>query len=261
MDQKLVIKIMKNINQLHDAIWVFGSNLAGRHGKGFAKLCLNHHGAKMGVGEGFQGNSYALPTKDEKIQTLSLERVQNSVFLFLKTAEQYGDKTFYVTRIGCGLAGYQDSEILNLFPEQLPDNVILPAVWQSIRQSNKTFNLIVAGGRNFNNYALLKNKLDHFLSQVNLPITIISGNARGADTLGIQYAKNHGHNISHFPADWERFGKSAGYIRNQFMAWAGHALALFWDGQSKGSGHMFKLAQSEQLKVRSVVVDGSLLEK
>jgi predicted Rossmann fold nucleotide-binding protein DprA/Smf involved in DNA uptake len=68
--------------------------------------------------------------------------------------------------------------------------------------------VIVAGTRTFNNYELLKNKLDEFLKDIE-DIEIVSGGARGADALGERYAKEKGYKVTYFPADWNRFGKSA----------------------------------------------------
>jgi hypothetical protein len=97
------------------------------------------------------------------------------------------------------------------------------------------FRVIVAGGREFNNYALLRDKLDFALrNKISEGITIVSGAARGADKLGEQYAVERGYNIDSHPADWDKFGKSAGYIRNKEMAQNADALMAFWDGKSRG---------------------------
>jgi hypothetical protein len=107
-------------------IFVFGSNLAGRHGKGAAKTALQHWGAIYGQGQGLQGSSYAIPTKDAKIRTLPLTEIAKYVTIFLEFAEQNPEKTFFVTAIGCGLAGYTPAQIAPLFSVDLPDNVRLP---------------------------------------------------------------------------------------------------------------------------------------
>lgn len=81
-------------------------------------------------------------------------------------------------------------------------------------------NVIIAGSRNFNNYELLKTQCDLILSH-NKNVSIVSGMARGADTLGVQYAKERRYPILRYPADWNRYGKKAGYIRNEEMAKVG----------------------------------------
>lgn len=111
-------------------IFVFGSNLAGRHGAGAALFARTIHGALYGQGRGRQGNSYAIPTKDEFIQTLPLFRIKEYVDDFLTYAKSHPDLTFNVTRIGCGLAGYTDSQIAPLF-KHVPINCNLPQSWRN----------------------------------------------------------------------------------------------------------------------------------
>lgn len=108
-----------------DPIFVFGSNLAGRHGKGAAKHAVQYCGAIYGQGEGRQGNSYAIPTKDGRLNTLPLDRIQKHVQDFLKYVETHPEETFELTPIGCGLAGYEPKDIAPLFRDA-PSNVIIP---------------------------------------------------------------------------------------------------------------------------------------
>lgn len=96
-------------------IFVFGSNLAGRHGKGAALFALHNWGALYGVSQGLQGNSYAIPTKDHKLHPLPICEIDEHVCRFLKFARQNPGLLFIVTRIGCGLAGHTDSRIAPLF--------------------------------------------------------------------------------------------------------------------------------------------------
>lgn len=111
------------------------------------------------------------------------------------------------------------------------------------------FKVIVAGGREFNNYALLRTRLDQALrNRKNDEILIVSGKARGADALGERYAKERGYAVSEHPADWDNYGKSAGYIRNKEMAEEADALMAFWDGKSRGTMHMINLAKEKGLK-------------
>jgi hypothetical protein len=108
-------------------IFVFGSNLAGRHGKGAARDAILHHGAVWGVGIGRRGNSYAIPTKNEQLYPLPLGRVKYFVKLFLRYARRHPELTFDVTPIGTGYAGFSVSEIAPLFNDKLlRANVRLP---------------------------------------------------------------------------------------------------------------------------------------
>lgn len=116
-----------------DPIFVFGSNLAGRHGKGAALWAVQHRGAVYGQGFGMQGNSYALPTKDgrngadlkDPAQTLPLEAIRGHAMLFLAFACAHPHRTFQLTPIGCGHAGYTPEQIAPMFAGA-PPNVILP---------------------------------------------------------------------------------------------------------------------------------------
>jgi hypothetical protein len=111
-------------------VYVFGSNLAGRHGKGAALYARKHHGAQYGVGVGPTGSSYAIPTKDERIRTLPLERIAGFVSDFLAYAREHPDLAFEVTKIGCGLAGYSEHQIAPMFTNA-PENCRLPIGWRS----------------------------------------------------------------------------------------------------------------------------------
>lgn len=112
-----------------ERIFVFGSNLAGRHGKGAALFAKNVHGAKYGVGVGRTGNAYAIPTKDEQIRTLTLARIAPYVSEFLAYAKENQHLQFEVTKIGCGLAGYKEHEISPMF-RSAPPNCSLPDGWR-----------------------------------------------------------------------------------------------------------------------------------
>ncbi len=114
-----------------DPVFVFGSNLAGRHGKGAALWALHNRGAVYGQGFGRQGNSYAIPTKGMKLETLSLERIAYYVRLFLDVARVTPATVYQLTPIGCGLAGYKPEEIAPMF-EDAPPNVILPPEFEAV---------------------------------------------------------------------------------------------------------------------------------
>lgn len=112
-------------------IFVFGSNLAGRHGKGAALYALKHCGAVIGVGVGRTGNAYAIPTKDEHIRTLPLPRIAEYVAQFLHYAREHPELEFEVTKIGCGLAGYKEHQIAPMFIDA-PKNCYLPDCWRCV---------------------------------------------------------------------------------------------------------------------------------
>jgi len=122
-------------------IFVFGSNLAGRHGKGAALDAVRKHGAIRGQGEGLQGDSYALPTKDEKLQPLPLDRIWWHVVEFLLFAEERSDLEFHLTNVGCGLAGYNPEQIAPMFAE-VPANVILTPEFYRVLEEDSPLILV-----------------------------------------------------------------------------------------------------------------------
>lgn len=115
---------------------------------------------------------------------------------------------------------------------------------------SNAYYVIIAGGRTFNNYKLLKAKLDILLSQ-KANVVIVSGTAKGADKLGEQYAQEHNLGLVQIPADWT-IGKSAGYIRNVKMANITNAVVVFWDGKSSESKHMIDISKSKDLPIRII---------
>jgi hypothetical protein len=120
----------ENIEELGpDDVFVYGANLAWIHGAGAAKLAEKRFGAVRGYGP-FNGRSYGIPTKDMSIETLPYENIRKHVNDFILFAKQSPERTFYVTKIGCGLAGYDVKDIAPLFYD-VPNNVILPKEFAS----------------------------------------------------------------------------------------------------------------------------------
>ena len=109
-----------------DEVFVFGSNLAGSHGGGAAYVAWRKFGAIMGQGVGLQGQSYAIPTMQGGVET-----IQPYVDEFIAFAKAHPELFFYVTRIGCGIAGFRDEEIAPLFTaaRSIP-NICLPESFQ-----------------------------------------------------------------------------------------------------------------------------------
>lgn len=128
--------------------------------------------------------------------------------------------------------------------------------------------VIVAGGRFFSDYDLVRVTIDRVLSALgDEPIEIVSGRCStgiptfvaddgtevcGADGLGEKYAKSNGYAVKLFPANWKKYGKSAGFKRNVEMANYADALIVFWDGKSPGSKNMIQLANSYGLQIAIV---------
>jgi hypothetical protein len=116
---------------------------------------------------------------------------------------------------------------------------------------------LIVGSRTFSDYDMLKKRTDEHLADVKEKITIVSGGAKGADSLAKQYAEDKGYNYKEFkiePKHWERYGKSAGYKRNQQMhsyiaQFENRSVLAFWDGKSKGTQHSFDLANTYHNKL------------
>ena len=105
--------------------------------------------------------------------------------------------------------------------------------------------VIVCGGRDFDDKKLLTESLDKILAEYS-DIEIVSGRARGADTLGEEYAAEHNLPCATFPAKWNQFGKAAGYIRNAPV------VVAFWNGESRGTKHMIDIATAKKAQVHIV---------
>ena len=118
----------ENISELkQNEVFVFGSNKAGNHVGGAARVAVEKFGAIMGHGEGLQGQSYAIPTLDEQMDKVSTEELTRSVRRFADYTRYNTDKVFYVTKIGCGIAGFSVEEIVEVFKSvSFGDNVVLP---------------------------------------------------------------------------------------------------------------------------------------
>lgn len=114
------------------------------------------------------------------------------------------------------------------------------------------FRVIIAGGRDFTDYNLLRSTMDVLLRNKlrKEKIVVICGMAKGADMLGARYAKERGYHVRYFPAEWDKLGKRAGIIRNEEMAQNADALVAFWDGSSHGTKNMIETAERYNLAVR-----------
>ena len=109
--------------------------------------------------------------------------------------------------------------------------------------------IIIDGGRRFKDYVLLCETMDRYLLEIT---QVVSGLAKGADTLGIKWANQHDLPVADFPADWYRYGQAAGRRRNIEMADYADQLVAFWDGRSNGTGHMIRVMKSRNKPVQVV---------
>ena len=111
-------------------VFVFGSNLAGRHGKGAALYAAQHYGAERGVGEGLTGDAYALPTKAANLEVLPFCEVVRAIRTFCDVARSMPDVRFLVTPVGTGLAGHDKAAVWRAFVDaRMPPNCVLTSSW------------------------------------------------------------------------------------------------------------------------------------
>lgn len=254
---------------MNNLIYVFGSNEAGIHGAGAAKIANIHHGAVYGVGVGMSGSSYAIPTKDKKIEPLHLSLIENYVVDFLNYANNNKDKLFYLTPVGCGLAGFSVSDIAPMFAE-VPVNVMLPKLFRDALYYEPRNTVLIYGGRNFGlapeipehitqdrvksyERAFSKKKMFEACSvceQIIMGIgkkgftTLISGLAKGADQIPVlmnEYFPKDYKGLLEFPANWTVHGRRAGPLRNIQMLKEGKPnFAIGFPGGT-GTAHMKSL--------------------
>ena len=108
--------------------------------------------------------------------------------------------------------------------------------------------LLIAGGRDFNDYERLKRYVDWLRKKYDIK-EIVCGMARGADMLGYKYAVENNIKVAKFPADWDKYGKRAGYLRNYDMGVYCDNGVLFWDKHSKGTKHMIDIMNKLNKKI------------
>jgi len=118
----------------------------------------------------------------------------------------------------------------------------------------ENFKVVIAGSRGFSNYKLLKESCNNFLKEKRKThnIIVVSGGAKGADSLGEKYASDESFDLEIYPAEWKKFGKAAGFRRNEKMAEIADALIAFWNGKSHGTKHMIDICEEKGIDTRIV---------
>lgn len=205
------------------------------------------------------GQSLAIPVMNNG-QRRTLDQIGEAIELGFAAAASQPNAQFMWTRVGCGAGEYREDEILEVMASiPVPGNVLLPGRWQSMRHGDLAPRVIIAGGRDFQDFHQLQAKCDRVLSGFrDGPLEIVQGRARGVDKLGERYgleAQARGCDqwrVTGFPANWNRFGKAAGMLRNSAMAWYATHLIAFWDGQSRGTKNMVETATREGLGHRVI---------
>lgn len=254
---KDVYELLNDQKPVKMPVYVFGSNLAGRHGAGAAKVASTLYGAKNGVGSGPQGNAYGIPTKDEQLQPLTLDQVTDNIGKFMAYAQNTPTREFEVARVGCGLAGFRDADISAIFREQIEmyglENVHLPMTWRPKAQQHETW--VFAGSRDFDEAKgrdAITNQLNEYVSR---DATVVVGACRGPDRWAEEIAWDNEYNVVRYPAFWENLGKVAGYARNGDMGCAGNNLFALHAGESSGTENMIDTMRKQEYTDLMVIVD------
>lgn len=140
--KKFTPKTIEALNE--NEIFVFGSNFNGNHAGGAARLAVEKFGAIQGQARGLQGQSYAIPTLNESMQKVSLTSIKDELQALIDFAKTNESLTFFVTKIGCGIAGFNEKEIADIFKElSIPENVIIPMEF-AIFWDRKVENAVIA---------------------------------------------------------------------------------------------------------------------
>ena len=129
----------------------------------------------------------------------------------------------------------------------------------------KTYRIIIAGSRDFENYEVVKTKAAAVIKAIKekepeAKIEIVSGGARGVDSLGERFAREYGYKLWRFPADWNAYGRAAGPIRNrqmlEFAMERNPVLIAFWNGASRGTSNMVDIAQDAKVSIYRYLIHG-----
>jgi len=229
-----------------DKIFVFGDNTIRKGKKGQAVI-RDEPNAFGIITKRYPSNKYGSflsDNKDDKMLVLKdLVKLRELA---------YNGKTIVFPKdgLGTGLAnlGYYAPYISIMLYTFVEDNFM-----KYLKTDKDRKRIIIAGGRDFKDYDLLYKSVYKLVKEHDLYNPIIyTGDARGADKLGNKFAKKNKLELVKFPADWDKHGKSAGFIRNAEMANDADYLVAFWDGKSKGTKHMIDTAKKK--KIKTVVV-------
>lgn len=244
--ESLAMSLYRNL--LSDTIFVFGSNLAGQHLGGAAAFAAEHYKAEFGVGEGPTGKSYALPTKDEHLDSLPLADVQWHVEQLLAFARTQRDARFQVTRVGCGLAGFTDEQIAPMF-KKTSDNVFLPGRWLSLNRQLDKARLFVEGTEEFS-----AERIEKSLNESTAPwgnhIEVVTTGVGAVNDIVRAWARRKDFPWTPFLKDETKFQDQADIVLDAQLAWyCTHAIV--YHGQVEGpSVRRMEALRKEDLKVR-----------
>lgn len=229
-----------------DKIFVFGDNLIKKGKKGQAIIRDNV-------------NAFGVPTKKYPSNTVDSyfrDTLKDKLTVALRLVElrnqAYNGKTivFPSSGIGTGLADMgQYCPSIFIWMNNFIEKNFLRFV---VKESDKT-RVIVAGSRKIKDEELVYKHIEEYLKKIKYPI-IVSGMAVGPDKIAVKYAKENNIELEKYPANWDKYDKSAGYKRNVEMAEISDHLLVFWDEKSVGTKHMIDIAEKHKLKLKVIVI-------
>lgn len=223
-------KTEKNTSLVTEPVFVFGSNIAGRHDGGAGAFAVAFHGAVAGQGSGPQGNSYAIPTQNSEFQALPLAVIKNYVDGFLQYAEKHSPQLFQVTRVGCGSAEYKDEQMAPLF-KRAGANCLLPGLWLRVLGSTSTPRIIILDPLALLGHQNAQQCLDEYFS-LNLPlwgaksVEIVSVGQSKSLVANDAYARRRKFRHRIIGANPDYYGAEADLARNTKAVW--YATHLIW---------------------------------
>jgi hypothetical protein len=204
-------------NLLSDTIFVFGSNLAGQHLGGAAAFAVKHFNAEFGIGEGPTGKSYAVPTKDEHLDSLPLTDIQWHVEQLLAYARTQRDARFQVTRLDCGIAGFSDAQIAPMF-KKTSDNLFVPGRWLVLNRQLDRARLFVEG-----DFLVKAERIEKTLNECTAPwgknIEVVTTGIGAVNDIVRAWARRKELPWTPFLADKDKFGDDSEVILDDQLAW------------------------------------------
>lgn len=232
-------------NLLSDTVFVFGSNLSGQHVDDSANFAAAHFNAESGIGEGPTGTSYAVPIKDEKMESLPLSDIQWHVEQLLAYARTQRDARFQVTRLG---GGFTDAQIAPLF-RKTSDNVFLSGRWLVLNRQLERARLFVEGADFFT-----AERLEKTLNECTAPwgqnIEIVTTGVGPVNDIVRAWARRKALPWTPFLVDTDKYSDLAEAVLDEQLAWyCTHAIVYHSDDDGNFPRRMDTL-RKEGLKVR-----------
>ena len=237
------------INTLSNAVFVYGSDFNGSTNSGAAMFAHKYYGAQQGIGDGPNGQSYALPIKNEASRNLSLQDINYNVRNFIAYAKERRDLFFMVTRIGCGVGGYDDNTIAPMF-NKVPDNVWLPGKWLMLLNHLDRARLIVEGSEEYTDTSHIEHVLNNDTKFWNRKFEIVTSDKSNVSKIASSWCRRNELPWTPIVSNPDKFGNDAEKVRNLQMSWYATHLIAYHDNLDANTEHIIKCANNEGLRTK-----------